>query len=441
MKSSLSSGIIKSNKILENSLLQMVLYQYPKEKNELINPLNSCDSYKPIKMNLSSNNSTSSNDNSSAKVKINSSFNSINQYFNRDNKAVNEQKNGNLFLGKKTKIFFNVNKNNKKKQFFITNKIKENSESNINNISPDNKAILNIENSNGPENTFSDKSAGQIIQLEKTLPIKEKPKLFHTINYNLFETSKEERKKEGKWSNEENIKFIKAYVNFGKNYKLSQKYIGSRNKMQIRSHAQKFFKKSKKLKNNDFDFRDDNIKNLSDIFKLIEEKNKSNIDNKEYIINTLISLCGSIPKNENNYLNKKTREKYDELPENNNDNEDKMFIFKNKEINNAFINSNHNPKKNETNENGIVPEEIDINKNINIEQNQKKPKNDIFVNVKKNCNYGNVDNYLNPNFKLDDDYIYSEDDSDFFGLDGISSDVYNFSFVKNNKPPSFNFTS
>ena len=211
--------------------------------------------------------------------------------------------------------------------------------------------------------------------------------------------------------------------------------------MQIRSHAQKFFKKLKKLKNNDFDFSDDNIKNLSDIFKLIEEKNKSNIDNKEYIINTLISLCGSIPKNENNNLNKKTREKYDELQKNNNGNEDKMFNFKNNEINNAFINSNHNLKKDETNENGIVPEEIDINKNIDIEQNQKKPKNDNFVNEKKNCNYGNVDNYLNPNFKLDDDYIYSEDDSDFFGLDGISSDVYNFSFVKNNKPPSFNFTS
>jgi len=437
MKSSLSSGIIKSNKILENSLLQMTLYQYPKKKNELINPLNSCDSYKPIKMNLSSNNSTSSNDNSSAKVKINSSFNSINQYFNRDNKAVYEQKTGNLFLGKKTKIFFNVNKNDKKKQFFITSKIKENSESNINNISQDNKAILNIVNSNNPENTFSDKSAGQIIQLEKTLPIKEKPKLFHTINYNLFETSKEERKKEGKWSYDENIKFIKAYVNFGKNYKLSQKYIGTRNPMQIRSHAQKFFIKLKKLKNNDFDFSDENIKNLSDIFKLIEEQNKSNIDNKEYIINTLISLCRSIRKNENNYLNKKTREKYEKLPKNKNDNEDKMFIFKN----NAFINSNLNLKKDEMNKNGIVPEEIDINKNINIEQNQKKPKNDNFVNEKKNCNYGNVDNYLNPNFKLDDDYIYSEDDSDFFGLDGISSDVYNFSFVKNNKPPSFNFNS
>ena len=179
-----------------------------------------------------------------------------------------------------------------------------NSTFDINIISQNNKSILKIENSNSRESTFLDKS---VVQLEKELHKKEKPKLFCIVDYNLFENPEEESKNEGRWSYNENIKFIRAYVNFGKNYKLCQKYIGSRNKKQIISHAQKFFRKLKKLKNKDFDFSNDNIKDLSDVFKLIEAKNKNNIDKKEYIINTLISLCESNPKNENNYSNKNNK--------------------------------------------------------------------------------------------------------------------------------------
>ena len=74
MISPLSTGIIKSNKILENSGLQKILFKYIKTTN----------------------------------------------------KTVNEQKNGNLFLGKKTKIFFNVNKNCKKNSFLSLIKLKKN---------------------------------------------------------------------------------------------------------------------------------------------------------------------------------------------------------------------------------------------------------------------------------------------------------------------------
>ena len=289
--------------MLENPSLQKKLYQYPKEKNEIINPLNSSATYIPTKTNLSSNGSIS--DNSSVKDINSSSFNNVNQYIQTAKKSVNEQIKENSFLGIKRKIFFNVNKNDKKKQFFVTSNINENSMFNLNNISQDDKIKLNIENSNSQENDSLDKSNEKIRQLEKALPKKEKPKLFYTTNYELFENSDAKGKNEGRWSYEENIKFIKAYVNFGKNYRLSQKYIGTRNRIQIRTHAQKFFKKLKKLKNNDFDFSKDNIKNLSDIFKLIGAKNKNNIDKKEYIINTLISLCETIKKNEDNYLNKK----------------------------------------------------------------------------------------------------------------------------------------
>jgi hypothetical protein len=346
-----------------------------------------------------------------------------------------------------------------------------NSTFDINIISQNNKSILKIENSNSRESTFLDKS---VVQLEKELHKKEKPKLFYTVDYNLFENPEEESKNEGRWSYNENIKFIQAYVNFGKNYKLCQKYIGSRNKKQIISHAQKFFRKLKKLKNKDFDFSNDNIKDLSDVFKLIEAKNKNNIDKKEYIINTLISLCENIPKNENNYSNKEIknsdkkrkneiedkadkniecpslnneksikRENDDELSKNIINTEDKiMFIFEKDEKSDDLINSNLDLKEDKISQKGLDPEEIDVNRGIDIEVNEKKQKKDIFVNEKNACsNYSYVDNNLNRSIKMYDDFIHSVGESDLSCLDDISSDVYKFLFVKNFESPFFNFTS
>ena len=474
MISSSPAETIKSNKILENSV-QTILYQCPKDQGDFNKPYNSCVPNLSPKTNLILNSSTYSNNNSSIKVKTNTSFNCINQYIKIDNKTIktiNEQKKGKMFLRKKTKIYFNVQKNCKKKPFFITNKNIGNSTFNLNNISQNNKSILNIENSNIPESTFSDKSIEQIRSPEKTIPKKEKAKLFYTIDYNLFENPEEENKNEGRWSYDEHIKFIKAYVHFGKNYKLGQKYIGSRNIKQIISHAQKFFKKLKSIKNNDFDFSDDNIKNLSDIFKLIEAKNKNNIEKKEYIINTLISLCETIPKNENNNLYKKIKnndikkgneiedkvDKTIECPslnkeknikkENDNDppkniinTEDKMIIFENG-INSDSINSNLDLKEDEINQKGLAPEEIDINKGIDFEVNGENRKNDIFMNEKNVCsNYFNGDNILNRSIKMNDEFKYSVGDSGLFCLDEISSDVDKFLFLKNIESPFFNYTS
>ena len=464
-----SAETIKSNKILENSLLT-VFYHCPKDQSDFKTPFNFYVPNLSPKTNLSLNSSIYSNNSSSIKAKNNSSFNCINQYIKTVNKTINEQKEGKTFLGKKTKIYFNVQKNCKKKPFFITDKSMGNSTFDINNISQNNKSILKIENSNNRESTFLDKS---VVQLEKELHKKEKPKLFYTVDYNLFENPEEESKNEGRWSYNENIKFIQAYVNFGKNYKLCQKYIGSRNKKQIISHAQKFFRKLKKLKNKDFDFSNDNIKDLSDAFKLIEAKNKNNIDKKEYIINTLISLCENIPKNENNYSNKEIknsdkkrkneiedkadkniecpslnneksikRENDDELSKNIINTEDKMFIFEKDEKSDDSINSNLDLKEDKISQKGLDPEEIYVNRGIDIEVNEKKQKNDIFVNEKNACsNYSYVDNNLNRSIKMYDDFIHSVGESDLSCLDDISSDVYKFLFVKNFESPFFNFTS
>jgi SHAQKYF class myb-like DNA-binding protein len=113
-----------------------------------------------------------------------------------------------------------------------------------------NKNSSNIPSYNSTESTFLNKETEKKELLEKTDPKKEKPLLFNTIKKNM---------NEGRWSQNEHIKFLRAYVNFGKKYKLSQKYIGSRNSTQIRSHAQKFFRKLKTLKNDQFDFTVDSI--------------------------------------------------------------------------------------------------------------------------------------------------------------------------------------
>ena len=121
-------------------------------------------------------------DNSSVKDKNSSSFNSVNQYIKTTRRSVNEKIKENSFFGIKKKIFFNVNKNDKKKQFFVISKINENLLFNLNNISQDNKNKLNTENSYSQENDSLDKSTEKIRHLEKALPKKEKPKIFCTTN-------------------------------------------------------------------------------------------------------------------------------------------------------------------------------------------------------------------------------------------------------------------
>lgn len=55
----------------------------------------------------------------------------------------------------------------------------------------------------------------------------------------------------GRWTNEEHQRFLEAYNLYGKNWKLVQKHIGTRNAAQARSHAQKYFAKLERGKNID----------------------------------------------------------------------------------------------------------------------------------------------------------------------------------------------
>ena len=305
--------------------------------------------------------------------------------FNDNNKTITESKNENIFLGKKKKIHFDVIKNSLKNlhlQNYYLDNISSNNSKDDNNIrdSQNNKEIEKAENSE--------------IEQEKAKNIKSfnRIKLFHIDNY------PKEKLNRGIWSSDEHIKFIKAFVYFGKDYKRIQKYISSRDPIQIRTHAQKFFIRLKRIKNNEYDFTDDKIKNLSDIFNIIERNNKTNMDNKEYIINTLITLCQKNLNLKHKEIKLKKEKKnidilfldYKNNINNENNIDEKGKINKENKTNSNIIIDDENQK-------GLYPEEICI-KNI-IERNNEniEQKKDILE-QEKYLEYSYIYNILNNNF-------------------------------------------
>lgn len=94
--------------------------------------------------------------------------------------------------------------------------------------------------------------------------------------------------KEGRWTFDEHIRFIDAIVAFGIKWKYVHRYIGTRTANQVRSHAQKFFRKLKRFKDTllGIDFTVDNLKNLGDIIKKGKEYEKEN-NRSDFLISLL----------------------------------------------------------------------------------------------------------------------------------------------------------
>lgn len=59
--------------------------------------------------------------------------------------------------------------------------------------------------------------------------------------------NKEQRLNQGRWSIEEQTRFLKALKLFGKDWSMIEMYIGTRDVKNIRSHAQKFAVKLEKF--------------------------------------------------------------------------------------------------------------------------------------------------------------------------------------------------
>ena len=135
--------------------------------------------------------------------------------------------------------------------------------------------------------------------LNENKALKELKKVKNYNNNNLVENIDVN---EGRWNNEENIRFLKAIYNYGNDWKEVQRYVGTRTTNQVRSHAQKFIMKIKTFKDSEIgiDFTLKEIKKPSDIVDIIK---KSEINNKNDNLLLLLNqkLSEKIIKNSGNF--------------------------------------------------------------------------------------------------------------------------------------------
>ena len=228
--------------------------------------------------------------------------------------------------------------------------------------------------------------------------------------------SKKKNIKEGRWTKEENKKFIEAFIENGKKWKIIQKYVESRTCAQTRSHAQKFLLKLKSISNEEFNFKNDSIKNLNDILEEIKKKkgikNLDDNDDKKYLIDILLNLSERCcennstgnnnknnindisPNDDNKSINNNNKNIDEEIKENNVNNKDEENLNINnntkndKKENNEEINNNNSEKNNEYWENNYSYEQIE----------QKLVFDDgfaFYINKNSIYNFNNISYYIN----------------------------------------------
>ena len=378
-------------------------------------------------------------------------LNISNKYDNSTNRKNNPKLN--KFLGKKSKIHFDVIKNGEKEE----KEANFNISSSLNNSKIIEGPIVNKDNNN------------ECVDLNEE----------YSINENEKETIKQKKSSSnvGRWSYCEHIKFIEAVAEYGKNWSDVQEYIGTRSSSQARSHAQKFLMKLKTIKNNNFNFNNRNIKSISDVIEVIKRKEEYINGGKDYIINTLIKLSEKISyesidlyktldnnikttidlnyenkKNNNNKdtkfdifnvirdidfqketpnqptdnksksksknkqtkILKKTKDNQDDtiytnnnntinIQDNDNNNNDNKNTKEKKDINNNIINLNNNNSQNQKNENKNGIKDIIYNKNIidnnnnitNMKDNKNMLKENDSSKININRSINNNENNIN----------------------------------------------
>ena len=173
----------------------------------------------------------------------------------------------------------------------------------------------------------------------------------------------------GRWSYDEQIKFIDALSKYGTNWKQINKVINTRSLPQIRSHAQKFFNRLKLCKNEELgiDFTKNEIKNIKDMINHIK------LINSNYDVNKILLYLSK------NIINNIEEQEYKTIDNNHNNN---IIIQKN-----TYEELNKEEKKNSVNgEIKIFPEII----------NNKIGLNNISL-INSINNYNNL-NLLNLNY-------------------------------------------
>ena len=220
----------------------------------------------------------------------------------------------------------------------------------------------------------------------------------------------------GRWTLKEHIQFLKAIDKFGIKWEKIKAFIPTRTPEQIRSHAQKFYNKLKKYKDEELgiDFTKENIENLKDIIN-----HTRNINSDFNVVNLFLYITEKIYAIKKNEKDKKSKAK-------NKRNKNSNLNFDNftKEHQNTFnnninnsININENSNKNELN---YLPS---INNNFN-----NYPVNNISI---TNLNFINNYNVYNPFMNYLNDALITND------INNINNNMFHNNFqnlnnIKNN---------
>ena len=197
--------------------------------------------------------------------------------------------------------------------------------------------------------------------------------------FNIEKNPEEKNLNEGRWNLIENIQFFEALDRYGVNWKKISDSMPTRNVIQIRAHAQKFFNKLKMYKNDKLgiDLTLNSIHNINDAIEHIKSKN-SDYD----LTNILLNVLGNSDEINTKQLQKieSTKNKKDSYMYNNNT-----------EINNNIYNNFNNFQVN----NNLILNRAINNDNIidNIIYNYLN--NSIVTNKINKVNYYMLNNYLN----------------------------------------------
>ena len=213
--------------------------------------------------------------------------------------------------------------------------------------------------------------------------LNKKTQHFRIDRYDEFYQKQSKEQKEGRWTLKEHIQFLQAIAKFGVNWKKISDLIPSRTPTQIRSHAQKFYKKLKECKDTELgiDFTKKSINNINDMLFHIKSVN---------VNYNIVTVFLYLPEKCNPY---KEQSKKDKVNININD-----IIYE--DISKNCINNDEIMYDNNCNENfgekeGNVGKNI-INNNFNNIPINNNPINNIFIN---NLNFYNGLNYFDQLFQ------------------------------------------
>ena len=243
----------------------------------------------------------------------------------------------------------------------------------------------------------------------------------------IFSLIKEKSENEGRWNDDEHLRFIEAISIYGNNWKEVQKYVGTRSSNQVRSHAQKFILKLKTFKDDSLgiDLTDNSVKNLNDIIKVIKEIEKDNKNNNILLFMNQKLSEKNMKSNENTFNKNKKKGK---IIKNNNDIKENIDMNTNIDINNVaqkidkkklIFESNINAINNE-NINNYNYENLNENKSKNNEEKKNEGniiKNECVEDKEKNY-YFDVDdkNNLNIKYEIFNDVIFEVNKNEYINF-------------------------